>query len=118
MADTWGWREIKLFFRFTIYSFTGLGSLVGAWIALGLPQVASQTYVDDKFRPIQSQILSTRIQLNKLTRQNLEAEHYRLTQQNKTDSSYEIQKRLNDIIEQLADTADERKRLLGPPFNN
>lgn len=121
MADTWGWREVKLAFRFIIYSFTGLGSFVAGWIALGLPQVASQDYVNTKFsvasektREVTSQVFSVRLQLNRMTRQALEAEQYRLTQQSKTDNSFEIQKRLRDISEELNDAADERKRLLNP----
>jgi len=55
-----------------------------------------------------------RISLNRMTRQQLEAEQYRLTQQAKTDTSFEVQKRLSDVAEELADIADERKRLLGP----
>ena len=119
------WGEVARTIRYFFVSITSLGAFVTAWIYLGLPQVASQDYVDKKFniasddnRGIKSQVLSTRIQLNKMTRQNLEAEQYRLTQQAKTDNSFEIQRRLHDIAEELADTADERKRLLGPPFNN
>ncbi len=115
------WGEVARTIRYFFVSIISLGSFVTAWIYLGLPQVASQTYVDQKFqvaneanREVKSQVFSARITLNKITRQGLEAEQYRLTQQAKTDNSFEIQKRLRDISEELADTADERKRLLGP----
>ncbi len=115
------WGEVARTIRYFFTSIVSLGAFITAWIYLGLPQVASQTYVDEKFklaseatRGVQSQIFSARITLNKITRQGLEAEQYRLTQQAKTDNSFEIQKRLRDIAEELADTTDERKRLLGP----
>lgn len=115
------WGEVARTVRYFFTSIVSLGAFVTAWIYLGLPQVASQTYVDEKFkvaseanREVKSQIFSARISLNRMTRQGLEAEQYRLTQQSKTDNSFEIQKRLRDIAEELADTADERKRLLGP----
>ena len=115
------WSEVTRTIRYFFTSILSLGAFVSAWIYLGLPQVASQNYVDDKFkvaseanREVKSQIFSARISLNRMTRQQLEAEQYRLTQQAKTDSSFEIQRRLHDIQEELNDTADERKRLLGP----
>ena len=115
------WSEVTRTIRYFFTSILSLGAFVSAWIYLGLPQVASQNYVDDKFKvaseatkSVQSQIFSARIALNRMTRQQLEAEQYRLTQQTKTDNSFEIQQRLHDIAEALADTLDERKRLLGP----
>lgn len=104
MADTWGWREVKLIARFSMYSVTGLGTLTALWITLDLPQVASKDYVNGKFQPVQSQLTATRLQLNKMTKQGLEAEHYRLTNENKTNTSFDIQKRINDINDQLVDT--------------
>lgn len=119
--NNWGFREVKLGARFFLYSVTTFITIAGAWTVLDLPRVASQTYVDGKFtvaseanREVKSQVFSARLQINRMTRQTLEAEQYRLTVQAKTDTSFEIQKRLHDIDEELADTADERKRLLGP----
>jgi len=115
------WSEVTRTIRYFFTSILSLGAFVSAWIYLGLPQVASQSYVDTKFqvaseanREVKSQIFSARISLNRMTRQQLEAEQYRLTQQAKTDTSFEVQKRLSDVAEELADIADERKRLLGP----
>lgn len=115
------WGEVARTIRYFFTSIVSLGAFVTAWIYLGLPQVASQTYVDTKFqlaseatRGVQSQVFSARITLNKITRQGLEAEQYRLTQQAKADNSFDIQKRLRDIQEELTETNDERKRLLGP----
>lgn len=115
------WAQFYTSIRYFITSICSLGAFITAWIYLGLPQVASKDYVDDKFklaseatRGVQSQVFSARITLNKITRQGLEAEQYRLTQQAKTDTSLDIQRRLHDIQEELNDTQDERKRLLGP----
>lgn len=106
------WREFTQIVRFAIYSFLTLGSLVTGWIAFGLPQVASQAYVDNKFNPIQSQIVPIRLQLNRMTRQALEVEKWRLTNDAKTNNSFEIQSRLRDIELELADTHRERDNLL------
>lgn len=115
------WEQFYRSAKYFVTSICSLGAFITAWIYLGLPQVASKDYVDDKFklaseavRGVQSQVFSARITLNKITRQGLEAEQYRLTQEAKSNNSPEIQRRLRDIAEELADTADERKRLLGP----
>lgn len=115
------WAQFYLTMKYFVTSIVSLGGFVTAWIYLGLPQVASKDYVDSKFqlaseanREVKSQVFSSRLQLNKINRQALETEQYRLTIQAKTDTSYEIQQRLNDIREELLETADERKRLLGP----
>jgi len=121
MASLPQWGEVARTVRYFFTSIVSLGAFITAWIYLGLPQVASKDYVDDKFRlaseatrGVQSQVFSARITLNKITRQGLEAEQYRLTQEAKTNNSLDIQRRLHDIQEELADTLDERRRLLGP----
>lgn len=112
MAETWGWREVRLFIRFMVYSIGGLGAIATLWVTLDLPQVASKDYVNGKFQPVQSQLVATRLQLNKMTRQSLETEHYRLTTESKTNNTFDIQKRINDINDQLGDTQRERDFLL------
>lgn len=112
MADTWGWKEVKLFFRFTFYSMTCIATFSGLWVFFDLPQVASKDFVISKFQPVQSQLNATRLQLNKMTRQTLEAEHYRLTTENKSNISFDIQKRINDVNEQMLDNQRERDALL------
>lgn len=92
-----------------------LSAIMGAWVFLGLPQVASQTYVDNKFKPVEeirTQLNATRIQINRMTRQSLEAEKYRLTTESKTNNSFDIIRRMKDIDEELSDTAREREILL------
>lgn len=108
----WGWREVKLFIRFFVYSVSSLGAVIALWAALDLPQVSSKTYVDSKIHPIQGELRGTRLQVNKLTRQNLEGEKWRLTNETKTNSSFDIVKRLKDIEEELTDTQKERNFLL------
>ena len=117
--SVYSWREVAQFVRFAIYSFLTFASIVGAWIALDLPRVASQGYVDLKFqlasdsnRIIQSQMTSVRIQLNRMTRQSLESEKYRLTKE--PNQSFDTLKRIKDIEEELEDAARERMFLLKP----
>lgn len=121
MADAWGWKEVRLFVRFMVYSITAFSAVAGLWITLDLPQVASKEYVNGKFKIatensqlLQSQLTSTRIMLNKMSRQNLETEKYRLTEQRKTDNSFSLQQRLLEIEEELRDVARERDILLKP----
>lgn len=116
---SWGWREVKLFVRFFIYSISALGAFVTLWITLDLPQVASKDYVNQKFqvasdsnKTVQNQINYVRIQMNRMSRQALEAEKYRLTEQAKTDNSFDLQQRLRDIDSDLEDIARERATLL------
>jgi len=110
--DTWGWREVKLFVRFSFYSMTCIATFSGLWVAFDLPQVASKSYVDDKFHPVNSQLVYTRIQLNKMTRQALEAEKYRLTKELQTNNSFEVQQRLNSINDELDSAQKEKDNLL------
>jgi len=112
------WEEAKLFFKFLT---GGIGVITGVmtlWLMLDLPQVASKDYVDKKFtlatiasKQTQVTLLDTRLQINKMTRQNLEAEKYRLEEQNRKSPDFEIQKRLNDIKVELEDTYKERTNL-------
>lgn len=124
------WREVSAFIRFAIYLILTTASVVAAWTALGLPQVASKDYVDGKAKSViedanakfkvandnsalvQSQMTSVRVQLNKMTRQNLESEKYRLSKE--PNPSIDTAKRLQDIEEELQDVARERNFLLKP----
>lgn len=115
------WRDFAQFIRFAIYSFLTFGSLVAGWVALDLPQVASKDYVNTKFqlasdssRLVQSQLTSTRLMLNKMTRQGLEAEKYRLIIEQKANNSFDIQKRLQNIEDEIDDAKREREILLKP----
>lgn len=126
------WPQFKLMMQFFIASIISLASFVGAWKYLGLPVFATETFVhitvegavndftkkftfvSDENRQVKSQLTATRLQLNKLTRQGLEAEKYRLTTISKTDNSFDVIQRLRSIEEELEDANDERKRLLGP----
>lgn len=129
---TMTWAQFKVFVGFFIASIISLGGVATVWVQFGFPVAASQNYVDvkhaiaikhteDKFqtasednRQVKSQLTSSRLQLNKINRQALEAEKYRLTQQAKTDITFEIQQRINDIADQIEEAIDERKRLLSP----
>lgn len=113
------WDEAKLFFKFLIGCITVLTSVVAFWVTFDLPQAASKDYVDKKVimvtdasKQLQASLANTRIQINRMTRQGLEAEKYRLTADSKTNNSYDIQKRIRDIEEELKDTARERDILL------
>ena len=117
------WEEPKLFFKFLT---GGIGVITGVmtlWLMLDLPQVASKDYVDKKFdlastasKQTQAGLIDTRLQINKMTRQGLEAEKYRLEEQNKKTPDFEIQKRLNDIRQDLEDTYKERANLQSQKF--
>lgn len=112
------WEEAKLFIKFLV---GGIGVLTGVatfWLTFDLPQVASKDYVDKKFviasetsKMTQITLVDTRLQINTMTRQNLEAEKYRLNEQYKKNPDFEIQKRINDIIQELQDTYKERTNL-------
>lgn len=113
------WDEAKLFFKFLIGCITVLTSVVAFWVTFDLPQPASKDYVDKKVimvtdasKQLQASLANTRIQINRMTRQGLEAEKYRLTADSKTNNSYDIQKRIQDIEEELKDAARERDILL------
>lgn len=112
------WEEAKLFIKFLV---GGIGVLTGVatfWLTFDLPQVASKDYVDKKFvlaseagKMMQATLVDTRLQINTMTRQNLEAEKYRLEEQYKKSPDFEIQKRINDLTQQLQDTYKERTNL-------
>jgi len=113
------WEEAKLFFKFLAGGIGVVSGVVALWVTLDLPQAASKDYVDKKVilvadvsRQLQSSLSNTRLQINRMTRQGLEAEKYRLTTESKTSNSYDIQKRIQDIEEELKDTARERDILL------
>lgn len=117
------WDEAKLFFKFLT---GGIGVITGVmtlWLMLDLPQVASKDYVDKKFmladitsKQTHASLIETRLQINKMTRQNLEAEKYRLEEQNKKNPDFEIQRRINDIKQELEDTNKERTSLQQSKF--
>lgn len=115
------WPQFYTTLRYFVTSILSLGAFVSAWIYLGLPQVASKDYVDGKFQTasdsskiVQVQVNSVRIQLNKMNRQALEAEKYRLTNEAKTNNSFDLQRRIQDIDVELADIQRERERLFSP----
>jgi hypothetical protein len=113
------WEEAKLFFKFLAGGIGVVSGVIALWVTLDLPQAASKDYVDKKVilvadvsRQLQASLSNTRLQINRMTRQGLEAEKYRLTAESKTSNSYDIQKRIQDIEEELKDTARERDILL------
>ena len=113
------WDEAKLFFKFLVGGITVFTSVVAFWVTFDLPQAASKDYVDKKVilvtdanKHLQASLNFTRLQINKMTRQNLEAEKYRLTVESKSNNSFDVQKRIADIEEELRDTAKERDLLL------
>jgi hypothetical protein len=113
------WEEAKLFFKFLAGGIGVVSGVIALWVTLDLPQAASKDYVDKKVilvadvsRQLQASLSNTRLQINRMTRQGLEAEKYRLTTESKTSNSYDIQKRIQDIEEELKDTARERDILL------
>jgi hypothetical protein len=113
------WEEAKLFFKFLAGGIGVVSGIIALWVTLDLPQAASKDYVDKKVilvadvsRQLQASLSNTRLQINRMTRQGLEAEKYRLTTESKTSNSYDIQKRIQDIEEELKDTARERDILL------
>ena len=112
------WDEAKLFFKFLTGGVGVITGVITLWLMLDLPQVASKDYVDKKFmlantasKQTQATLIDTRLQINRMTRQNLEAEKYRLQEQNKRSPDFEIQKRINDITLELEDTHKERTSL-------
>lgn len=117
----WGWVEIKSFLRFLSYSITTIAAFVGLWLTLDLPRVASKDYVNGKFqvavdssKVVQFQLNAVRLQINKMTRQTLEAEKYRLTLESKTNNAFDVQKRLQDLNEELEDVRRDRDNLINP----
>lgn len=125
------WQQFKLMAQFFIASIVSIAAFVAAWRALDLPVFATERYVstsveiaisdvNKKFslasedsRQVKAALIAARLQLNKINRQSLEAEKYRLTQQARTTNSFEVQQRLRELDEQLEDANEERKRLLG-----
>ena len=112
------WEEAKLFLKFCVGGITVLATVVALWAGLDLPQAASKDYVNSKFalasdltKSVQASLIDTRLQINKMTRQGLEAEKYNLEQKIKTNPDFEAQRRLNDINQNLIDTQKERERL-------
>jgi|SRR5690606_30317571 len=117
------WEEAKLFLKFLVGGIGVLTGVVTFWVTLDLPQAASKDYVDKKIalaydanKQTQVILIDTRLQINKMTRQNLESERYRLEEQNKLSPSFEIQKRINDIKQDLEDTNKERTNLQNLKF--
>jgi len=113
------WEEAKLFLKFLVGGIGVVTGIITFWITLDLPQAASKDYVDKKVilvadvsKQLQVSLVNTRLQINRMTRQQLEAEKYRLTADSKNSNSYDIQKRIKDIEEELKDTARERDVLL------
>jgi len=118
LGVTMTWDEAKLFFKFCAGGITVFATVVALWSALDLPQAASKDYVNGKFalasdltKTVQTSLIETRLQINKMTRQNLEGEKYTLEQKLKTSSDFEDQKRLNDVLQSLIDTQRERENL-------
>ena len=112
------WEEAKLFLKFLVGGIGVMTGVVTLWITLDLPQAASKDYVNTKIaiaidanKTTQALLIDTRLQINKMTRQSLESEKYRLEEQNKKSPDFEIQKRINDIILDLEDTNKERTSL-------
>lgn len=112
------WRDVSAFFRFATYSIVTGAAVYAGWTTLGLPMLASQAYVNERTQKLadnnlvlQSQMNGVRLQLNKMNRQSLEREKYRLEKEPETLSNT---RRLKDIEEELADTIRERNILLSP----
>ena len=112
------WSEAVLFFKFLAGGIAVLSGVATLWLTFDLPQVASKEYVDKKFvvafdtsRQIQAILIDTRLQINRMTRQGLEGEKYRLEEQNKKAPDFELQKRINDINIELDDNTKERGNL-------
>jgi len=112
------WEEAKLFFKFCAGGVGVFATVVTIWVTLDLPQAASKDYVNGKFalasdltKTLQASLTDTRLQINNMTRQSLEAEKYNLEQKIKTSPDFEAQRRLNDVNQSLIDTQKERERL-------
>src|SRR5690606_21279263 len=112
------WEEAKLFLKFLVGGIGVVTGVVSLWVMLDLPQAASKDYVDKKFalaadygKQTQTTLVDMRLQLNNMNRRNLEAEKYRLEEQNKTNPTFDIQKRINDITQDLKDIDKERSSL-------
>lgn len=112
------WDEAKLFLKFCAGGLGVFATIVTIWVTLDLPQAASKDYVNSKFelasdltKTLQASLIDTRLQINNMTRQSLEAEKYNLEQKIKANSDFEAQRRLNDVNQSLIDTQKERERL-------
>lgn len=112
------WEEVKLFLKFLVGGIGVITSIVTFWVTFDLPQAASRDYVNKKFnlaadygKQTQATLVDMRLQLNNMNRRNLEAEKYRLEEQIKINPTFDVQKRLNDIIQELKDTDKERTNL-------
>jgi len=100
------WEEVVLFGKFLVGGISTMLATIALWSALGLPQVASQTYVDSKFqlasdssKQTRSLVIDTQLQINKMTRKTLEAEKYQLEERRKTLPTDENWNRLQTVIE-------------------
>lgn len=97
-------------------------AIMALWTALGLPQVASQGYVDGKFQTVsdvaaqtRGLVINTQVQINRLSIQQLKSRQFQLEEANRVNPSLENRQRLLEIQSDLQDAEAERRRLLSQP---